>query len=213
MNKTPQFLHIELLSDTTFGRGQGTTGQVDTEIEHDEFGMPYIGGKTIRGLLRDTWLSMQAQFPCLSNAAERVLGATYSLNDTCRLRIGDARLPEFLREIVHTAIEREESPLSPTTIRNMFTTIRYQTAENRTTGAPETTTLRASRAAVRGLSFEAPLAWLHGYEPTSDDLSVLALCVLCTRHGGLLRNRGRGHLRITFENDVEATRKHLETTT
>ena len=56
---SPQTLHMELLSDATFGRGEGTAGQVDTEVEHDEFGIPYIGGKAVRGLLRDTWLSMR----------------------------------------------------------------------------------------------------------------------------------------------------------
>lgn len=59
----PNVLHIELLSDATFGRGEGSAGEVDTEVEHDEFGIPFIGGKTVRGLLRDTWLSMRPHFP------------------------------------------------------------------------------------------------------------------------------------------------------
>lgn len=204
---TPRFLRIELLSDATFSRGEGTAGFVDTDIEHDALGIPFIGGKTVRGLLRDSWLSMAEHFPEkeLRDAAERVLGRTGSLDEECRLRIGDALFPEPLRRTVESAAIRKENPLPPETILAAFTAIRAQTAEDRETGAPERTTLRTSRVLLRGFALESRLNWLDGGIPSPEETRVLALAALATRHGGLARNRGRGHIRLTLDGELEKT--------
>jgi len=208
--KTPSFLRIKLLSDATFSRGEAAPGVVDIEVEHDKAGLPFIGGRTLRGLLRDSWLSMHGCFPALQEAAVRVLGKNRALDESCRLRIGDALLPKAVREAVQAAIQREIYPLSADAILRALTTIRYQTAEERESGAPAETTLRSSRVVLRGLYFEAPLEWLNGYVPGRDDLRVLALCALATRHGGLMRNRGRGHILVTLNGDLEMTRRLAE---
>ena len=209
---SPSFLRIELLSDATFSRGEGTAGVVDTDVERDELGMPFIGGKTVRGLLRDSWLSMSPHFPSLEHAAERVLGRSQALDESCRLRIGDAVLPAAVRATVRRAARRAVHPLAPGIILDGFTSIRYQTAEDRETGAPDVTTLRSSRVVLRGFVFEASFSWLNGYQPTTDDLRLLALCALATRHGGLVRNRGRGYIRVTLNGDRDATRQLAEAT-
>lgn len=206
----PSFLQIELLSDATFSRGEGAAGVVDTEVERNELGMPFIGGKTVRGLLRDSWLSMSHHFPGLVEAAERVLGRSQAVDESCRLRIGDATVPSAIGTAVRGAAEREEHPLSSGAILDGFTSIRYQTAEDRETGTPDDTTLRSSRVVLRGFVFEAGLSWLDGYQPTGADVRLLALCALAARHGGLLRNRGRGHIRMTLDGDTESTRRHAE---
>lgn len=206
----PSILQIELLSDATFSRGEGAAGMVDAEVECDKFGMPFIGGRTVRGLLRGSWLSMYAHFPDLAGSAERVLGRSQALDESCRIRIGDAMLPTAIRAAVREAAERAERPLTSGAILEGFTSIRYQTAEDRETGAPETTTLRSSRVVLRGFHFQSRLSWLGGYEPTEADLRVLALCALAIRHGGLLRNRGRGHLRVTLDGDLAKTRMYAE---
>lgn len=209
--RTPSFLRIELLSDATFSRGEARPGVVDIEIEHDDYGLPFIGGRTVRGLLRDSWLSMHEHFPELAQAAIRVLGRNRALDESCRLRIGDALLPKALRNAVRGALERnQESRLAPETILAALTSIRYQTAEDRGTGAPAEQTLRSSRVALHGLYFDASLVWLNDYAPTADDRRLLALCALATRHGGLLRNRGRGHIRVTLNGNLELTRKLAE---
>lgn len=209
-DNTASFLRIELLSDSTFGRGEGAAGIVDTEVERDDCGMPFISGKTVRGLLRNSWLSMSPHFPHLEEAAERVLGRSQALDELCRLRIGDALLPEPIRVVVRGAVKRHDHPLAPATILNSFTSIRYQTAEHRETGAPDPTTLRTSHVVVRGCIFEASLTWLHGYQPVNTDLQILSLCVLATRHGGLLCNRGRGHIQLTLNGDLARTRQYAE---
>ena len=44
-------LEIKLLSDTSFGRGDGVSAVVDLEVQHDEVGLPVISGRAIKGLL------------------------------------------------------------------------------------------------------------------------------------------------------------------
>jgi hypothetical protein len=149
-------------------------------------------------------------FPALQEAAVRVLGKNRALDESCRLRIGDALLPRAVREAARAAIERQVHPLSADEILRALTTIRYQTAEERESGAPAETTLRSSRVVLRGLYFDAPLEWLDGYLPRRDELRVLALCALATRHGGLTRNRGRGHVLVTLDGDLELTRSLAE---
>lgn len=204
MTAQPNRLVIDLLSDTTFGRGEGTAGAVDVEVEHDAFGLPLLGGKALRGLLRDSWLSMQEHFPDLQAAGRRVLGPHGDLEETAILRIGDAVMEEQARGFFVAAVEREHRPLAPEMILAALTEIRSQTSEERTTGAPARTTLRSTRVVVRGLRLEAPLSWLS--TPGAEDTRCLALAALATRHAGLARNRGRGHLRITLDGDTDWTR-------
>jgi CRISPR-associated protein Csx10 len=190
-----QSLRIELLSDTTFGRGEGTAGQVDVEVDHDELGIPFVNGKTIRSLLRDTWLTMQSQFPELASAACRVFGPHGELGDTSILRIGRASIDDESRRWIRAAVEERKS-VSAATILAGFTDIRSQTSEDRATGAPERTTLRSMRVLIRKLVLTAELRWLEA--PAADDVRCLALALLGTRHAGLSRNRGRGHVRFGF---------------
>lgn len=207
----PKKLQIELLSDATFGRGEGTAGEVDTEVEHDEFGIPFIGGKAVRGLLRDTWLSMRTHFPELREAGDRVFGPTKRFldNDVGVLRIGDALLENDVRDwlIAAATRARQEDCVSPAIILSSCTEIRFQTAEDRMTGAAAATSLRSTRVVLRTLIFQAPLTWRSEGNTSRDDLQTLAMAALATRHGGLMRNRGRGHLRITFDGDLKETRR------
>lgn len=211
----PEFLQIELLSDATFGRGEGKAGEVDIEVEHDEFGIPFIGGKAVRGLLRDSWLSMRPYFPGLRDAGDRVFGPAKRFldDDVCILRIGDALLEEKVRIWLIEAARRKskDERLLPGRILAAFTDIRYQTSEDRSTGAPATVTLRSSRVVLRSFAFEASLDWQTNSVPEQDEIRVLAMVALATRHGGLMRNRGRGHLRITLEGDYRQTQNVANT--
>jgi len=205
MSYKPRTITVELLSGATFGRGEGAAGTVDVEVEHDTYGLPFLGGKALRGLLRDAWLTMQGHFPTLADAARRVLGSHADLEETCILHIGDAAIEERARSYFVAAVERDLHPLSPLAVLEVLTETRVQTSEERQTGAPARKTLRATRVAVRGLHLVSPLVWL--YEPTREELRCLALAVLGTRHAGLSRNRGRGFVRLALDGDVEKTRQ------
>lgn len=199
------FIQVELLSDAAFSRGEGTAGIVDVEVEHDDLGLPFLGGKTIRGLLRDSWLSMRHCFSERSRTWERVFGPEADFEDRSILRIGDAVVDGETRKWIEAAKTRDRHPISRTAVLEALTDVRRQTSEERRTGAPAETTLRSLRVIVRGLKLRAPLYW--SADPTAEDLRCLSLALLATRHAGLGRNRGRGHIQMTLGGDVEKTRK------
>ncbi|MEM2143667.1 MAG: hypothetical protein QXQ81_10460, partial [Candidatus Thorarchaeota archaeon] len=166
-------------------------------------GLPMVSGKTIRGLLRDAWLSMEDHFPELKQAAMRVLGVGRDLGESSILRVGDAHVNREVRDWVRSAIH--EQKLTSRQVLSALTDVRYQTSQERTTGGPEPHSLRSSRVIVRGITLNAGLIWLD--EPTPADLRVLAMCVLAVRHAGLSSTRGRGHVCFKLDNDAQLTRE------
>jgi len=200
-------LTVELLSDATFGRGVGTAGEVDVEVEHDPLGLPLLGGKTLHGLLRDAWLTMAPHFPELAEAARRVLGPGGEHDETSVLRVGDATVDDVTRAWVAWACGREHNRVAPADVLRALTDIRHQTALERQSGAPAAPTLRASRVVLRGLTLRSRLDWLEPEQPGADEVCCLALCTLAVRHAGLGRHRGRGHVRVSLDGDLDATRQ------
>lgn len=198
-----EFIEIELLSDTAFSRGDGSAGIVDVEVEHDELGMPFLGGKTLRGLLHDSWLSMEHCFSELSLSAKRIFGTEADFDERSILRIGDAVMDSETRSWIKAAEYRSNHPIHPKAVLEALTDIRQQTSEERSTGAPAETTLRSVRVIIRGLRLQSPLYWLD--DPTHEDLRCLSLALLATRHAGLGRNRGRGHCRMTLDGKIKET--------
>ncbi len=189
-------LKITLKSDATFGRGDGVAGVVDSEVQHDAYGLPYLGGRALKGLLGEECanilfaLGQQGRAEGWYAAAQRLFGSPGSSNeDQSLLHIGDARLPEDLRRAVEGGIERGE--LTREQVLHSLTAIRRQTAMN-VEGAPQKETLRATRVVLRQTPFEAVLTFLA--DPTEEDLALLAACVKALRRAGTGRNRGRGEL-------------------
>lgn len=209
---SPDFLTVRLLSEATFGRGEGTPGEVDVDIERDALGLPLIRGKTLRGLMRDSWLSMAHGFPELSAAGHAILGIEADLDDTAILSLGNGLLVGSAgddtlgdpRPWIAHAVADPRRAVRPDDVFAALTGVRHQTSEARDTGAPRTHTLRASRTALRDLVFQADLDWTR--PPNDDEIRCLALIVLGVRHAGLGRNRGRGHIELSLGGDVTTTR-------
>lgn len=191
------WLKFTLKSDATFGRGDGVAGVVDSEVQHDPYGLPYLGGRALKGLLGEECanilfaLEQQGRAQRWHAAAQRLFGSPGSGEaEQSLMRVGDARLPKELRQAVERGFERGE--LTREQVLHSLTAIRRQTAVDAETGAPLKETLRSMRVILRETSFEAELTFLA--EPTPDDLALLAACVKAWRRAGTGRNRGRGEL-------------------
>lgn len=197
------WLNVRLLSDTTFGDSNSVAGLIDRDVVHDEFGMPSIPGKTLQGLLRDSWLTMHQHFPELQDAAAELFGVSGLANDAGMVYVSDAQLDSTLRRIIIDAVTRQDNPLHPRKILEAFTDIRYQTSIDRRTGVAEEGSLRAERVVLRGTTFHAVLRWLRPYKKTH--VQCLALAALGVRHAGSGRNRGRGHIEVTLNDGWETT--------
>ncbi len=189
-------LTLTFLTDSAVGRGEGTAGVVDAEVETDPLGLPLMGGKTLHGLLRDSWLQMAPCFPQLEEAAVRILGPEGDLDEEAILHVGDAMADAVLRAHVARALSRSESPIPREEVLGACTAIRQQTAQTRR-GEPERGTLRATRVLRAGQTLVAPLHWLS--QPDDADREVLRRATAGVRHVGLGRNRGLGVVALRLE--------------
>jgi hypothetical protein len=197
-------LTVKLMSDATFGRGEGLAGLVDTEIEHDEHGCPFIGGRTLKGLLCEEWRNIRdalesgghAHLSQWNGAAQFLFGVTGDTtgDGTASMHIGAATLPPALLRRIHDEVQSDPSSLTAAKVLASLTTLRRQTAVDIETDAPATGSLRSERALIRNTYLFAPLTFED--EPEERHLALLAACVLAVRRGGLGRNRGRGRVQL-----------------
>lgn len=195
------YLTIHMLSDTTFGRGEGLAGSVDTEIEHDAYGCPFISGRTLKGLLREEWQHIVYACQRMNGSTDpwETVGAFLfgKSGDTLQgstpsMHIGSATLPPALLQRVHRDVDNKNYHAAD--VLASLTTIRRQTAVDATTDAPARGSLRSERALIRTTFLCSVLTFER--EPENQNLGLLAACVLATRRGGLGRNRGRGRLQM-----------------
>ena len=201
---------IELLSDTTFGRGDGVAGLIDQEVEHDRYGLPYLRGRTLKGLLSEecdnliACLSEEAHQQYWSRVACQLFGrAGSSLDTIANAHFGDAHLPDDLRAAIAYQVRNEQ--FTRAEILESLTTIRRQTAIDPQTGVPDKGSLRSLRVALRKLKFTATL--LIGNDTFDTDITIddfLTLLIVgasALRYVGSGRNRGRGHVRCYLLNE------------
>ncbi len=192
-------LKIKLLSDTTFGRGDGVAGLIDQEVEHDPFGFPYLRGRTLKGLLSEECDNLIAMLTNHKQDWERLacklFGTLGSTAGTMGIvHVGDACLPEDLRQAV--AFQIEDKTLTKTEVIDSLTTIRRQTAIDAQFGTSDEGSLRSFRVVLRDLCFTADLIFER--MPSEEMLSLLAVGSLSLRRLGSGRNRGRGHVQCTL---------------
>lgn len=200
-------LSFRLRSDTTFGRGEGIAGLIDREVEHDHYGLPYLRGRTLKGLLSEE--ADNALFALHWHAKDmgRWVQARQTLfgspgsaaPNQAQVRFSNAELPAAVRQAVISANPGREMVLES------LTSVRRQTAiedEGENYGVPAEGSLRAMRVILRETPFEALL--VSEVELRDHELALLAAAVMAFRRGGTGRNRGRGRL-IADLTDVNGT--------
>jgi hypothetical protein len=210
-------LRLLLLSDATFGRGDGIAGLVDEEVEHDTAtGLPFLRGRTRKGLLVEECANIlyalrQQGLPalsCLEEAAHFLFGqAGSTLADDASLHVGAAQLPDDLIQAVAAHVRRKQ--LIPAEVLDSLTAIRRQTAVDDATGAPDEGSLRSMRVILRQTRFAARLRF--DSSPSPHALGLLAACVQALRRAGTGRNRGRGRLeaRLHDEHCTDVTARYF----
>lgn len=167
------WLKFTTKSDSTFGRGDGLAGLVDIEVMHDKYGLPFLNGRTLKGLLEEECanilfslneqnydLEFQEEF---YRSSKHLFGSPGSSDsDKAILHISNATLPVDLRKSVAYELEKSRSSmrLSSEDILNSLTSIRRQTSIDEKSGAPEKGSLRSMRVVLRETSFEA-LSLIH----------------------------------------------------
>src|SRR5271165_3764512 len=109
-------LKIYFHTDTCFSMPAALDATVDTNVALDRYSLPIAPGKTLHGLLRDTWLTAQ---PAVDpkRLGEALFGITRSHIAVGLLRIGDAEIADATRTWVAWASNRR-NPVRAAALRD-----------------------------------------------------------------------------------------------
>lgn len=196
-------IKISLLSDTTFGRGDGVAGWIDSEVEHDEYGLPFLRGRALKGLLAEECanilFSLGNSAKDWTETADKLFGKGGStVENNSEIYVGNAVLPNDLRQAVKFAIEEPNSQFTADEVLKSLTTIRRQTAIE-ANGSPKENSLRSSRVVLRETDFVSEIEFrTNSTDNTDKMIALLAASAKSVQRVGLGRNRGRGKVSVTF---------------
>ena len=187
-------LIIELLSDLCVADGGVYNSLLDTDVCHDEYGLPYIPGKRIKGCLRECalelqdWGTVELQVKN-DNPIEALFGKKGDSNNKSAIRISDARL-EGNKNLIKEIKAGNATLYHPQNVLEQYTYIRSQTSIDSETGVARKNSLRTMRVINRGWKFIAEVE-------SNDNVSkkLLSDICRCLRNMGLSRTRGLGEVK------------------
>lgn len=194
-------IRVKLLSDTIFGSGESVPGVVDSEVLHDQHGLPYMKGKTLKGRLREESDMLRR---CLPKSAEMdaAHNAIYgSGGDDCRVHMtfSDLELDGNLRAVIEGIIADKANDVDEMDVLQAVTSIYTATSIDYETGKAEKGTLRKSRVIKSGLVFYAGLS--ADWELTEKEEAFLGASVAALRYLGVAVTRGRGNVECSLLRD------------
>lgn len=204
-------LKIELMSDLCVGSGYSYAGVIDSDVSYDEYGLPYIPARRLKGCMREA-----AELVC-PDKAETLFGKPGD-NGTKGIVLQNAYIEEYDSvteelEKLHNTTRREAFFLSQQNVLKIYTGIRAQTKLCQQTGTAEKNTLRYTRIVGQydPLKEKVPLCFYAKLEIQDIYEEVLKRIVKAVRNIGMNRNRGLGSVRcsLTGLRKAEETERRL----
>jgi len=205
------YLRLELLSEATFGSDKMSHEDVDNEVVSDEYGIPYIPSRTIKGLLveearfylelvNNSGIDQEVDWEAIHHG---VYGRQGSLKSS--IRVGNGVVEDQMKKQIEYSVKTKKgSVTNHMVVKNKdiswqdilegFTAIRFQTAIESSTGIAKDHSLRSTRVILPGWVFYSPVSWLK--EPSEWEEILVAMSALSVRRAGVQRNRGRGKIQI-----------------
>jgi len=189
-------IRVELLTEAVFGSGKSVPGVVDLEIVHDEYGLPFMKGKTFKGNFREAMEDIINLIGVekYGGLMENLLGKENNgLNTWSCIKFSDCMLPENIRNLL--AYEVRKGKLSESEIKEALTDIRSFTSIE-DDGSYREGSLRNIRVLKKGLVFYVDLDVYRSL--SEDELGLMATTYRYLRHIGTMRNRGKREVKCSF---------------
>lgn len=193
-------LVIELKSDLCAAVGKGFAATIDTDTAVDEYGLPYIPARRIKGCLKDVARLYMAE----DNYRFRSIFGEAGQGKGGALSISDAKLAGY-NDLVRQCIEGN---LAPNEVTNLFCAVRGETSIDAESASAKKDSLRYIRVVERlspfdnqtPLVFEADIS-CPGFETAEppEEESTLEVLVRRLRNIGFHRNRGLGWVKCSLK--------------
>lgn len=194
-------LKIILQSDMCCGTGTGDGVRFDILSAYDEYGLPYIPAKRLKGLLRE-------QMEFLSNCGY----LNWSKIDTLfgngsqagSITVSNAHIQNAdpIKRALNQYFLKDGTIYTPSTVQNVYTVARHATAIEK--GVAKDKSLRTFGAVPKGTIFQAQIS----YPPDAERNIARAVGLL--NQIGLSRTRGFGEVVCSLENVPDASNQNLD---
>ena len=193
-------IEIELKSETILGSGESVPGSVDLEVLYDNYGLPYLKGKTLKGRLREEAENI-VRFDNKTFSKKDIyeLFGYEDKNELNKIIFFDATVSENIKNAIKEAINN--SSIGKEEVFNALTDTRIFTSIGKN-GVALDTTLRQIRVIHKGLILNAKINVVC--ELSEKEEILLALSVASLKHIGLMCNRGKGSVAcLLYKNGKE----------
>ncbi|MCH4183570.1 MAG: RAMP superfamily CRISPR-associated protein [Prevotella sp.] len=205
---TTLHVKIETVSPISLSSGQADV-TVDTDVIHDEYGLPYFPAKRFKGLLYESAIEVvEMSELCKGNyvtreAVNELFGRVAGSN--VQMNIHDFHLENYdeMIEDLKCVEQAYKECIQPSDVLADYTSLRYQTSIDEKTGVAADTSLHNMRVVNAGIVFAGEIR-LCDVETAHIDAVVWALQNL--RYAGLKRNRGFGKIQCMVK-EKEFTEK------
>lgn len=207
-NKKQGEIHITLYSDLCSGNGYSYYGTIDSEAEHDTFGIPFIPARRLKGCLRECakLLSDSGLWEESTDPLNYLFGVSGD-DSTKGIKIENAYISGYEQIKVGLKLLQENKEIkkyiSPYEVLDLFSDVKAQTRmEN---GVADDNSLRFTRIIHQFSPFdkENRLEFIAKVEyPDGQEDKLKQICK-ALRHIGMNRNRGLGCVKCEFKAEGE----------
>lgn len=194
---------IKLLSDLCTSNGEVYNSSIDTDVCYDDYGLPYIPARRIKGCLREVGLELLDWKLIEKENYYKIFGKVGEIEGN--LKISNAKIKNYIDFVSDIKNEKNKELLHQQNVLNNFTYLRVQTKINES-GVAEKTSLRTSRVIKRGVEFES---YIEIDKSLEDDLKKI---LKAFKRMGMSRTRGFGEIEATFEECIDTSKKNNKKT-
>lgn len=189
---------IEVMSPIHLGSGNADVN-LDAEIVHDEFGLPYFPARRFKGLLYESAVEVEEMLTLSEiDHDPTLIDKIFHRQSTSEMQL---IVSNFHIEPDYETLRAEWSHLQdaykemfrPSDVLSALTSIRYQTQLD--DGVAKEGSLRNMRVLDAGVKFYGRLQLKNG---GAEELQLLALSMRNLKSAGLKRSRGFGRIKCTM---------------
>lgn len=200
-------IEIELLSETILGSGNVVPGFVDLEVVHDENGLPYLNGKTLKGRLRKEAENIVAlgNEIFFEESLNNIFGSSNKgiLN---KITFSKCEVSDNIKKLIESQL-KNSNEIEANDILDALTDVRYFTSIEKN-GTKKDGSLRTIRVINKKLRLIGNITCLNKLEEKEEML--LALSVAGLKHIGLMCSRGKGNVRcLLYKENNEISKKYI----
>ena len=192
-------LKIELKSDLCTSSGENFNSYIDTDVVFDDYGLPYIPAKRLKGVIKEAALEL-VEFGLYSQADYEILFGREG-NARAAFSIDNAyleRAKEYINDLTHCS----DGIIShPQRVLELFTYTRTQTALEQS-GVAKENSLRTFRVVNKGGIFQARVKFLKQVSDSQQEL--LKQAVRMVKHIGCSRTRGLGLVEAELFEEIDS---------